>query len=154
MNFKELIKSAKEEALQNAIKLQENVFYTGVIKSANFTTNDKDKEIIKIKIKLTGPEVEGKMVKKTLFIDESYSEQARKIAFGQFITLVESLTAHTVNEDDNYESLAIKALGLKDKNVWVKYKKIADKNDPAKYYNQYDIYTKDPNILHDITPLK
>ena len=51
MNFKELIKSAKEEALQNAIKLQENVFYTGVIKSANFTTNDKDKEIIEIKIK-------------------------------------------------------------------------------------------------------
>lgn len=154
MNFKDLIKSAKEEALQNAIKLQENVFYTGVIKSANFTTNDKDKEIIEIKIKLTGPEVEGKMVKKTLFIDESYSEQARKIAFGQFISLVESLTSHTIGEDDNYESLAIKALGLKDKNVWIKYRKIADKNDPAKYYNQYDIYTKDPNILHDITPLK
>lgn len=154
MNFKDLIKSAKEEAQQSAIKLQENVFYTGVIKSANFTTNDKDKEIIEIKIKLTSSDVEGKMVKKTLFIDESYTEQARKIAFGQFINLVESLTSHIIGEEDTYETLAIKALGLKDKNVWIKYKKRIDKNDPSKTYSQYDIYTKDPNILHDITPLK
>lgn len=151
MNFKDLIKTAKEEALQSSIKLQENVYYEGIIKSANFTANEKGKEIIEIKIKLTAPDVEGKMVKKTLFIDESYSEAARKIAFGQFINMVETLTENVIDENDDFEKLAVKALGLKDKTVWVKYKKKIDKNDPSKTYSQYDVYTKDPNKLHDIT---
>lgn len=150
MNFKDLIKNAKEEAQQSAIKLQENVTYQGIIKSANFTTNDKDKDIIEIKIKLTTPDVEGKIVKKTLYIDESYSEQARKIALGQFILLIEAATDHTIGEEDNYETLAVKALSLRDKIVWIKYKKKADKNDPSKVYHQYDIFAKDPSILHDI----
>lgn len=145
MKFNQLIKDAREELEQSKIKLQENMTYNGVIKSANLLVNDKNKEVVQLQIEIVGPEdVKGKMIKRVFLVDDSYSEQVRKISMIQIITLLKDLAGIELEENETNETFMIKLLKLNQKPIFIRMKRTPDKKDPSIIYTNYTIYTTPP----------
>lgn len=145
MKFNQLIKDAREELEQSKIKLQENMTYNGVIKSANLLVNDKNKEVVQLQIEIVSPEdVKGKMIKRVFLVDDSYSEQVRKISMIQIITLLKDLAGIELEENETNETFMIKLLKLNQKSIFIRMKRTPDKKDPSIIYTNYTIYTTPP----------
>lgn len=145
MKFNQLIKDARQELEQSNIKLQENMTYNGVIKSANLLVNDKNKEVVQLQIEIVGPEdVKGKMIKRVFLVDDSYSEQVRKISMIQIMTLLKDLANVELEENETNETFMIKLFKLSQKPVFVRMKRTPDKKDPSIVYTNYTIYSTAP----------
>lgn len=149
MNFNELLKATIEESKVASIKLKENVFYEGNIRSASLTTNGDNKDVIQIKIKLMGKEVNGKVITKNLYYDESYSDTVRKITMGEVLRLVNNLTDSPITENDTEEDILSKLIKLRDKTVWVSLKKTPDRNDPSKVFHNYILKVSKPEVVEE-----
>jgi hypothetical protein len=134
--YAERVAKAAEQERLDAIVLQENIQYNGIIFDAiRDRTKKGNYEQITFIISLTDVGYEGKLCYTTLVIDENTPNKLQgQIGFQQ---LVKTFTAFGI-PFANEENLVMGLFNMKDKPVYLTVKKTPDKKDPSKVYTNYD----------------
>lgn len=140
MNFSEKLKNIKAENEANKIKLEPNKPYNAVIKMVSETINDKNKTIWQMILNITDDGMNNKIVKKSFYIDESYTEQVRNIAFSELSRIFEMCEIEIPSTLETQDDFLLLCSKLKNKNVVIELRKVADKKDPTKVFNNYYFY--------------
>lgn len=121
MNFKDRILKAKEEERLAQIKLEENKRYDVEIISASLQKQENTGyDMVSLQLKCIDPEVEGKIIRKTLVIDEKTKNPLQgQIGLSQLVKLLE----HFKLEFEDEKSLVVALIDLKQKIVKIEPEK-------------------------------
>lgn len=137
MSFKDRILQAKESERLSMIKLEENVTYNTKIISASYgKQNNTNYDCVTLTLECTDQQVVGKQMKKVYVIDANTKNPLQgNIGLGQLIKLMEHFNLPFEDE----KSLVVNLLELKNKTLKVIIKKVMDKNDSSKTYNNVEV---------------